>query len=322
MTYYILRRIGNAALVVWAAFTLSYLLLYMLPSDPISLMLSAESGGGGGVTAGSSEQYRALAQYHGFDRPPFEQYLYLLAKAAHGDFGMSLQSGKTVTTQIGEVLPETLKLAGCSLVLALLLGASVALAASWRETGLLRRFLLWLPPVSMAIPTFWIGLVLLQIFAFELRLLPSLGNRGFQSLILPSITLAIPAAATIAQTLSKGLDDAMTLPYINMLRAKGVTPLRIYLMHALPNAMIPSLTVVALLVGNIFSGAVVTETVFSRSGAGRLLQTAVDVQDIPLVQGLVVLMAAAYAFVNLTADLIYPLVDPRIRRGGDGRRGE
>lgn len=322
MASYFLRRLSNAALVIWAAFTLSYILLYLLPSDPISLMLSAESGGGGGVTAQSSDQYRALAQYHGFDRPPIEQYLYLLTKALHGDFGLSLQSGKTVAAQIGEVLPETLKLAGCSLVLALILGVAVAMAVSSRRDGVLRLVLLWLPPVSMAVPTFWVGLVLLQIFAFELRLLPSLGNRGFQSLILPSITLAIPAAATIAQTLSKGLDDAMALPYVNMLRAKGVPPFRIYFRHALPNALIPSLTVVALLVGNVFSGAVVTETVFSRSGAGRLLQTAVDVQDIPLVQGLVVLMAAAYALVNLAADLIYPLVDPRIRRGGDTRHGE
>lgn len=315
MALYILRRIMNAALVVWAAFTLSYVLLYLLPSDPISLMLSAESGSGGGAATISSEQYDALAARHGFDRPPFAQYLHLLGRALQGDLGISMQSGKTVVAQIGEVLPETLKLAGLSLVLALALGASVALAASWRPDGPLRQFLLALPPVSMAIPTFWIGLILLQIFAFELRLLPSLGNRGFSSLIMPAVTLAIPAAATIAQTLSKGLDDALALPFVRMLKAKGVPRRTIYFRHVLHNAAIPALTVLALLVGNVFSGAVVTETVFSRSGAGRLLQTAVDVQDIPLVQGLVVLMAIAYALVNLVADLLYPVIDPRIRRG-------
>ncbi len=314
MTGYIVSRLVNAVLVVWAVFTLSFILLYLLPSDPISLMLSSESGGGGSAVA-SSEQYKALASRYGLDRPPLEQYAYLLTKAASGDFGISMQSGKTVVAQISEALPETLKLAALSLMIALAVGSAIALAASYRQDGYTRTFLLALPPVSMSIPTFWIGLVLLQIFAFELRLVPSLGNRGFSSLIMPALTLAVPAAATIAQTLSKGLDDAAAQPFVRMLKAKGVPRRTIYLHHILHNAAIPALTVVALLIGNIFAGAVVTETVFSRVGIGRLLQNAVDVQDIPLVQGLVVLTAAAYAVVNLVIDLVYPLIDPRIRRG-------
>ncbi|MGH6860129.1 MAG: ABC transporter permease [Phyllobacterium sp.] len=315
MTGYILRRLVNAVLVVWAVFTLSFVLLYLLPSDPISLMLSSESSGGGGATVASSEQYMALASRYGLDRPPLQQYTYLLTKAVSGDLGVSMQSGKTVVAQIGEALPETLKLAALSLVMALTIGFAIALAASYKQDGFTRDFLLALPPVSMAIPTFWIGLVLLQIFAFELRLVPSLGNRGFSSLIMPALTLAVPAAATIAQTLSKGLDDASAQPFVRMLKAKGVSRRRIYLRHILHNAAIPALTVVALLIGNIFAGAVVTETVFSRLGIGRLLQNAVDVQDIPLVQGLVVLTAVAYAAINLVIDLVYPLIDPRIRRG-------
>ncbi len=314
MTFYILRRLLNAVLVIWTAFTISFVLLYLLPSDPVSLMLSSDTGGGGSALA-TSEQYAMLASRYGLDRSPIEQYGYLLAKASTGDLGISMQSGKTVISQIGEALPETLKLAALSLVIALTIGSALALVASYRQDGYLRAVLLALPPVSMAVPTFWIGLVLLQIFAFELRLVPSLGNRGFSSLIMPSLTLAIPAAATIAQTLSKGLDNASSQPFVRMLRAKGVPYRTIYLRHILHNASIPALTVVGLLVGNIFAGAVVTETVFSRIGIGRLLQNAVDVQDIPLVQGLVILTAAAYAIVNLFVDLVYPLIDPRIRRG-------
>lgn len=317
MAFYILRRFVNAILVVWAAFTISFVLLYLLPSDPVSLMLSSDTGGGGSAVA-SSEQYIALASRYGLDKPPLAQYGYLLSKAATGDFGVSMQSGKSVVAQIAEALPETLKLAALSLIAAFVIGSAVALAASYWQTGYLRAVLLTLPPISMAVPTFWIGLVLLQIFAFELRLVPSLGNRGFASLIMPALTLAIPAAATIAQTLSKGLDDASLQPFVRMLRAKGVPRRTIYLRHVLHNAAIPALTVVGLLVGNIFAGAVITETVFSRVGIGRLLQNAVDVQDIPLVQGLVVLTAAAYAIVNLMVDLVYPLIDPRVRRGAGG----
>ncbi len=317
MAFYIFRRFVNAILVVWAAFSISFVLLYLLPSDPVSLMLSSETGGGGSAVA-SSEQYTALASRYGLDKPPLAQYGYLLSKAATGDLGVSIQSGKSVVAQIAEALPETLKLAALSLIIAFMIGSAIALTASYWQTGYLRAILLALPPISMAVPTFWIGLVLLHIFAFELRLVPSLGNRGFASLIMPALTLAIPAAATIAQTLSKGLDDASSQPFVRMLRAKGVPRRTIYLRHVLHNAAIPALTVVGLLVGNIFAGAVITETVFSRVGIGRLLQNAVDVQDIPLVQGLVVLTAAAYAIVNLMVDLLYPLIDPRVRRGAGG----
>jgi len=319
---YLLRRVFNALLVIWAAFTISFCLLYLLPSDPISMMLSAEGAGGGGAANISSEQYHLLAERHGFDRSPFEQYLYLLGKAVHGDLGVSMQSGKTVVAQIADVLPETLKLAALSLLLAMVLGVSIALTAGAFSSGLLRSLLLALPPISMALPTFWIGLILLQIFAFKLHLVPSLGNRGFASLVLPACTLAIPTAALIAQTLTKGIDDAMALPFVRVLKAKGVPRRTIYFRHVLHNAAIPTLTILALIIGNVFAGAVVTETVFSRSGAGRLLQSAVDVQDIPVVQGLVLMMAVTYAGVNLVADLLYPLLDPRIRRGAGGVGGE
>lgn len=170
MPFYILRRFVNTILVVWAAFSISFVLLYLLPSDPVSLMLSSDIGGGGSAVA-SSEQYTALASRYGLDKPPLAQYGYLLSKAATGDLGVSMQSGKVVA-QIAEALPETLKLAALSLIAAFVIGSAVALPASYWQTGYLRAILLALPPISMAVPTFWIGLVLLQIFAFELRLVP------------------------------------------------------------------------------------------------------------------------------------------------------
>jgi len=315
MLRYCLSRVINAVVVVWAAFSISFLLLYLLPGDPISIMLMGESGNGAGGAAASAAQRLALAARYGFDLPPFQQYLLLLTKALHGDFGISMQSGKPVLAQIGEVLPETLKLSALSLAIALSAGVVLALLTSLRPAGRVRAMLLAIPSVSMSVPTFWIGLMLLQIFAFQLRLAPALGNSGFASLLLPSITLAVPTAALIAQTLSRSLDATLVAPFVTHLRAKGLPLRSLYLRHVLHNAAIPTITIIGLVVGSMFSGAVVTETVFSRAGAGRLLQGAVDVQDLPVVQGLVVLMAFAYAGINLVVDLIYPFIDPRIARG-------
>lgn len=321
MIRYLTSRFLNAVIVVWAAFSISFVILYLLPSDPISIMLSGEAGGGGGAADASQEQRAALEARYGFDRSSVSRYLLHLGRTATGDLGVSMQSGKPVLTEIGEALPETLKLAGLSLAIAFVVGSALALLASRHPSGLLRSVLLAIPPIAMAVPTFWIGLVLLQIFAFQLRILPALGGSGFQALILPAVTLSIPTAAVIAQTLAKSLDDALNAPFVRQLKAKGLPFRRVYLNHVLHNAAIPTVTVLGLIVAGIFSGAVVTETVFSRSGAGRLLQGAVDVQDIPVVQGLVLLMAVVYAAVNLAVDLVYPLIDPRIRRGAGTRVG-
>lgn len=309
---YVLRRGLHAAIVVWAAFTLSFILLYALPGDPIAIML-----GGEGAGAASAAQRHALAAAYGYDQSTLARYFQLLNQAAHGDFGVSMQSGKPVATLILEALPETLKLAGVALLLAVTVGFALALAASARPSGKLRAILLALPPIAMAIPSFWTGLILLHIFAFRLHWLPAIGNQGGRSLILPGITIAIPAAAVIAQTLARSLDETFAQPFVSALKAKGLSFIRLYAVHVLHNAILPTLTVIGVIMGHVFSGAVVTETVFSRSGAGRLLQSAVSVQDIPVVQGLVVLAAVAFALINLAVDLSYPLLDPRMRRVRD-----
>lgn len=313
MARYFASRLVNAVIVVWAAFTVSFVLLYQLPSDPISIMLMGDSGSGGSAQA-SAAQRQALAERYGFDLSPPRQYAKLLLRAARGDLGISMQSGRPVSAEIADTLPPTLRLAGLGLAIALVLGVSVALLGCRQPHGVVRTALLSIPPVAMAVPTFWIALMLLQIFAFRLGWLPGVSTTGFASLILPALTLSVPSSAVIAQTLAKGLDEALAAPFVRQLRANGIPSRTIYLRHVLHNAVIPTLTVLGLIVGGAFAGAVVTETIFSRAGAGRLLQSAVDVQDLPVVQGLVVLMALAYALVNLAVDLLYPLLDPRIGR--------
>ena len=172
-----------------------------------------------------------------------------------------------------------------------------------------------LPPLGIAVPTFWIGLLLLQLFSFRLRLFPAIGNEGPASIVLPALTLAIPTAAVIAQLLTRSLHQTLGEPYIEQVRAKGASEALVNFGHALRNAAIPTLTMLGILVGNLLAGAVVSETVFSRAGIGRLTVTAVNSRDIPVVQTLVVLAAAIFVVTSLVVDLIYPLVDPRINVG-------
>jgi len=167
----------------------------------------------------------------------------------------------------------------------------------------------------VSLPTFWVGLLLLQLFSFRLHWLPAMGDHGLVSLVLPALTLALPCAAMIAQVLGRSITSVSQQPFVQALRSKGVGPWRLLCGHILHNASIPMLSLTGTLLGNMLAGAVVTETVFSRDGVGRLAQAAVASQDIAVVQGVVLLAAALYVLTNLVTDLIYPLLDPRIRQG-------
>jgi peptide/nickel transport system permease protein len=172
--------------------------------------------------------------------------------------------------------------------------------------------LLSLPGLGVSLPTFWIGLMLVQLLSFRVHLFPAFGNDGLRGLVLPAVTLAVPTGAQLAQVLAKSLSTTLEEPYIQTARAKGAGPLRVHLGHALRNAGLPALTILGLLVGNLLAGSVVVESVFSRDGIGRATVGAVTVQDIPVVQGVVVLGATAFVLANLIVDLVYPLLDPRI----------
>ena len=229
-----------------------------------------------------------------------------------GDFGVSIENGHDVAATVVQALPQTLALAALALAVSLALGLAVALAATYTRRRWLSELLLCLPPLGVSIPSFWIGLVLLQFFSFGWPFLPATGNTGFASLILPALTLAIPTSAAIAQVLAKSLAAALQQGYIDTAYAKGASRRRVHLRHALRNAAIPALTLVGMSAGHLLGGSVVTETVFSRAGIGRLTQIAVQAQDIPMVQGLVVLSTLVFVAVNLAVDLLYPLFDPRI----------
>ncbi|RZT84963.1 peptide/nickel transport system permease protein [Pseudonocardia sediminis] len=310
MAVYLLRRVALAVGVLWAAYTVSFVVLYLLPGDPVATM----AAGGDGEPVSPAELDALRARY-GLDQPLIVQYGTKLWAALQGDFGRSFATGQDVSSAIGEALPSTLQMSLCGLLVAIVFGSAVALTATYTRSRWLRQVLMGLPSLAVSLPVFWVGLMLVQLFSFRLGLLPSVGARGPEALVLPAITLGLPTGALIAQVLAKSMSQALDEPYVTTARAKGVGEAGVHLRHALGNAVIPALTVFGYVVGNLLAGSVVVETVFTRPGLGRLTVSSVGVQDIPVVQGIVVFAAFVFVLVNLAVDLIYPVLDPRIATG-------
>jgi peptide/nickel transport system permease protein len=306
---YIASRIAQAALVLWAAFTVSFVVLYLLPSDPATILLSQEVGPGGHITAAALA--RVKHQY-GLDQPVIVQYFHQLAGALHFDFGRSISQGQSVSGLLTEDVPPTLALAGFAFLLTVILGVILAFLATWVRVRWLRTLLERIPAVGVSLPTFFVGLLLIQLFSFSLHWFPAAGSVGLATLVLPAVTMALPTSGVLAQVLIRSLNDTLGEPYIVTAQAKGLGRFAIHLRHALKNAALPALTILGLLFGATITQAVVAETVFSRNGVGRLAQQAVTAQDIPVVQGIVVIAAALFVTINLVVDLLYPLLDPRV----------
>lgn len=311
MARYIALRIGLAVAVLWAAYTVSFVVLYLLPGDAVAAM----AGGGMENNPVSAAELDALREEYGFNDPLIVQYFTRLTAALQGDFGTSIQSGQPVLDTITQALPNTVQLAGAALLLALLLGGGVALVATYTQHAWLRSFLLNLPPLAISLPTFWVGLLLLQLFSFQWGLIPAVGDHGLISLILPALTLALPIGALIAQVTATTVSEALAEPYVVTARGKGVGRVAIHLRHALRNASLPVLTMVGMITGSLLAGSVVVEQVFSRNGVGRLTVSSVSFQDLPVVQGIVVFGALIFVTANLIVDLILPLADPRVAIG-------
>jgi peptide/nickel transport system permease protein len=316
MGRYLLRRAAQAVVVLWAAYTVSFLVLTALPGDPVTAMAGAGLDGG----AVDPAELAAIRAQYGYDDPLVVRYLHDLGNAVSGDLGNSVSTGRPVIDTLADALPSTLQLTAAALLLAVVLGGGLALLATYSRRRWLRQLLLSLPGLGVSVPTFWVGLMLVQFLSFRLRWFPAFGNDGASALVLPAVTLAIPTGALVAQVLAKSLLTTLDEPYVQTARAKGAGRVRIHLSHALRNASLPALTVVGLLAGQLLANSVVIETVFSRDGLGRVTASAVGAQDLPVVQGVVVLGALVFVLVNLAVDLVYPLLDRRIVVAGARRR--
>ncbi|TDW24186.1 ABC transporter permease [Kribbella kalugense] len=306
---YVAQRLLHAVVVLWAAYTLTMLALFVLPSDPVTTMLL---GGANSDMTVDRVQLETLRHELGFDQPLGRQYLTLLGRAVRGDFGESVQTGQPVSALLWNGLVPTAELATAALLIAVIAGSAVALISTSTRIRPLGGLLQSATAVGVSIPSFWLGLTLIELLSFRWRLLPAVGGRGLSGLILPAITLGIPAGSVIAQVFGRSLRSVLAEPFIVTAEAKGAGRVRIQLRHALRNAALPPLTLAGMIVGSLLGGAVVVETVFARNGLGRIAVDAVTNQDLPVVEGLVLLSAAVYVTTSLLVDLAYPLLDPRI----------
>ena len=310
MTRYLTGRIGQAVLVLWAAFTVTFVLLQALPGD--SIMIKFENP----ELGLSPAQILEVRARYGIDEPAVLQYIHTLMGFLAGDFGYSIETGTPVLQRLAEGLPETAKLAAGGFLLAVVLAVTIAFVSSYTRFAWIRGVLLAVPSLFISIPTFWLGILLIQVFSFQLRLVPVIGGTEAQSLILPVLTLAVPISAPLAQVLCRSLDAVYTQPFVAVAQAKGASRQWILWRHVARNALVPTLTIAGLTFGELIAGSVITETVFGRNGIGRLTEQAVTAQDIPVMQAIVVLAAFVFVSVNLIVDLLYPVLDPRLAAKG------
>lgn len=307
MGRYLTVRFGQALIVLWAAFTLSFVLLQALPGDAILIKFQNPDLGL------SADQIAQLRLSYGADTPVLMQYVHAGVSLLKGDFGLSLQSGVPVSELLSENLPSTLLLALSGLIIATVLAFVLAGLSFLSPFSWLRAALQSLPSLFISVPAFWLGIMLIQIFSFQLEWIPIINPGPWQGLILPALTLALPISAPLAQILMRSIDQVQTQPFVAVARAKGASRAGVLWRHVLGNALLPTLTVAGLLLGELIAGALITETVFGRSGLGQLTQDAVNTQDSCVLQAIVVISASAFVVINLGIDLLYPLLDPRLK---------
>ena len=306
MLGYVVSRIGQALLVLAATFTVAFLLLQALPGDAILIkFMNPEMG----LTADQIADIRAS---YGADRPIWEQYFHSVGNFLTGNFGYSIQAGVPVGDALAANLRPTLELAVLGFLLAALLAVALAVLAYLAGMAWLRSTLQSLPSLFIAVPVFWLGIMLIQVFSFQLNLVSVISPGEVERLVLPVLTLAIPISAPLAQILMRNIDEVLTLPFVAVARAKGASHLWVLWRHVARNAVLPTLTIAGVLFGELLTGAVVTEAVFGLNGLGGLTQQAVGNQDIAVLQAIVVISAAAFVTINLAVDLLYPVLDPRL----------
>lgn len=286
--------------------TLVFLLIHLIPGDPVEVML--------GETAGATDK-EALRESLGLNRPLATQYRSFLTDLAAGDLGRSLYERALVWDIVGARFPATFELTLCAMIAAVVISFPLAvLAAVWRGAWIDRGALLF-SLLGLSLPNFWLGPLLMILFSIQLGWAPVSGRGSLSHLILPAFTLGLGMAAILVRILRASLLRAMHEDYVRTARAKGLSERRVWLKHTLRNALTSVVTVMSLQFGSLLAGSLITETIFSWPGIGRLTVQAIQTRDYPLVQGCVLVIAVSYVLVNFATDLLYKLIDPRVTYG-------
>lgn len=286
---------------------LVFLIFFLTPGDPARAVLGAEGQGA------SEEALTQLRQQLGLDRPWYVQYLDFVGKAVQGDLGRSFRGDRPVMPEVLSRFPATLQLTLLSLGLATLIGIPLGVVAAVRRNGWVDYTVMLVALLGVSLPTFWFGIMLMQLFALKWRVLPPSGTGTWQHMILPAVTVGMASVAFIARMTRSSLLDQLREDYIRTARSKGLSERVVVFGHALRNAFVPVLTTLGLQFGGLLGGAVVVETVFSLPGIGRLTVDAIKGRDLPMIQGAILWVALIFSLVNLLVDLGYAALDPRIR---------
>ncbi|MBL8691030.1 MAG: ABC transporter permease [Rhodospirillaceae bacterium] len=299
-----LRRILGIVPTLFLTWSIVFGVLQLIPGDPVMLAL--------GGTPASDEVLDNERRRLGLDQPVYVQYLTFLKKMAVGDLGNGYSSKQPVSEMIAARVRPSLELALGGLLVGIVLGVVLGIAAGLRPHGWIDTATMSTALVGVSLPSFWIGMLLIYVFGLQLEWVPILGD-GIDALILPSITIGLFLAGGLARLIRSALIETMAQDYIRTAHSKGLSIVRVVAKHAMRNAIIPPITLLGLQFAVLIGGAVVTERVFARAGLGSMLIDAVLTKDIPLVQGLVVYTTTAYIVINLLLELLYGIVDPRIR---------
>ncbi|MFN8460107.1 MAG: nickel ABC transporter permease [Anaerolineae bacterium] len=303
-TDYFLRRVLQAIPLLFLASLVVFLLIHITPGDPVRLMLGEQA---------SDEQVMAVRAQMGLDRSLPEQYVRFLSRALQGDLGTSIRAIRPTTDLILLALPATAQLAGTALILAVIIGIPVGIVAALKQGSWFDNVVLFLALLGQSVPSFWLGLTLISFVALRWRLLPTSGYGEWQHLVLPACALAPFLAGIIIRITRTSFIDVLRQDYIRTAYAKGFHLPPVIFRHALKNALLPIVTVLGLQTGALLGGAVVTETVFAWPGVGQLAVNAIASRDYPVVQGVVLVSALIFVVINLIIDLLYSVLDPRIR---------
>ena len=304
MIHFLSRRLLLTIPVLFGVATLVFSLIHLVPGDPVQSML--------GDSASPSDMANLRARL-GLDRPLYVQYGSFLAGLAKGDLGVSLRTNQPVAAAIAERLPATFELASAAMILAVLVAIPLGILAAVRAGTRVDHLATTLSLVGISMPNFWLGPLLAIVFAVTLGWLPVAGRGTLAHLVLPAITLGAPLAAVLTRMTRASVIEELRELYVIAARARGVSKARAVLKHAFRNSLIPIVTVLGLQIGAVLTGAVITETIFAWPGVGRLLIQSISFRDYPMVQGCILLIAITYVSMNLLTDVVYGLLDPRIR---------
>ena len=309
MLHYIIKRLLLLVPIVLGVVTLVFFLVHMIPGDPVEIMMGEQA---------QAADKEALRHELRLDQPVAEQYRVFLSGLVRGELGRSIHSREAVTEIILKRFPATFILTLAAMMVALLIAIPIGILSATKQYSLMDNASMLFALIGISMPNFWLGPLLILFFSIRLGWLPVSGIGGVQHLILPAVTLGMGMSAILTRMTRSSILEVIREQYIVTARAKGLAERVVLFKHALKNALIPVITIIGLQFGALLSGSIITETIFSWPGIGRLLIQAINQRDYPVVQGTVLFISLCYVLVNLLTDLLYGAADPRIRVGGRG----